>query len=252
MSNHAKEKSKYNPLLLVCLVKVIRDVLLELVDQKRGTLRSPPLVSNGIFYFHLVQDRAVIELDEERIADGALGGIMVVDRVALVLNTVDLGAERVDARVRGRFVGVALRSKLAVDEGVGNHVVDGVAVKFLHQLVPGEATKGNTYSRSAKLSRGPCLSMILTAASWVLILTLLMSSAVLPNALSLSWMMWEASTAVWAWNSAGYEILNRTFSMMYEVYGIWNSNGLPCKLRTRIRPDQAEIYRDRLTLNKTS
>ena len=60
---------------------------------------------DGVLDFDLVEHGAVVELDEERVADGALRGVVVVDAEALVLDAEDLGPEGVDARVGGGFVG---------------------------------------------------------------------------------------------------------------------------------------------------
>ncbi|CPL94300.1 Uncharacterised protein [Bordetella pertussis] len=69
------------------------------------------------------------------------------------------------------------------------------------------------WSRSAGLFSGPCLSMMRMHASWVRIVMRRISSADLPRALSSAWISMAHSTAVCAWNSAGKEILNRTFSI---------------------------------------
>ena len=58
-----------------------------------------------ILDFDFVEDGAVIEFDEEGVADGALLGIVVVDAELLVFDTVDLGTECVDARVGGSGIG---------------------------------------------------------------------------------------------------------------------------------------------------
>lgn len=42
---------------------------------------------------------SVVQFNEEGVADGSLLGIVVVDAKVLVLNTVGLGAQLVDARV---------------------------------------------------------------------------------------------------------------------------------------------------------
>ena len=42
-----------------------------------------------------------------------------------------------------------------------------------------------------------------------------------------AWSFSAASTAVCAWNSAGNEILNSTFSITYEPYGRWSWNAWP-------------------------
>ncbi|MOA58219.1 hypothetical protein D3C78_1825740 [compost metagenome] len=69
------------------------------------------------------------------------------------------------------------------------------------------------WSRSAGLFSGPFLSMMRMHASCVRIVMALMSSALLPSALSFAWMSMAHSTAVCEWNSAGNEILNSTFSI---------------------------------------
>ena len=105
---------------------------------------------DGVLDLDLVEHGAVVELDEERVADGALRGVVVVDAEALVLDAEDLGPECVDARVGGGFVGagrwlgrsgilkgnvidgrkmvdsLALRGQLAKDQRVRDHVVDRV------------------------------------------------------------------------------------------------------------------------------
>jgi hypothetical protein len=197
------------------LVEMRLDVPLELFHQKGNALRAATLVSHRIFDDNLVENRAVVQLDEESVSDGARRRLVVGDREVRVLHAVNLGAQRVDTGVRGGGVAVGVRGEFAEDEGVCNHVADRVA--FGETCVSDfSKTKefGGTYSRSAKLSKGPCLSMMRMAASWVRMRTLLMSSEDLPMALSWLWMVYAASTAVWAWNSAGYEILKRTFSMM--------------------------------------
>ena len=66
------------------------------------------------------------------------------------------------------------------------------------------------WSRSAGFASGPVLSMMRTPGSWVSITIRSISSrrgATCPCSCI------AASTAVCAWNSAGKEILNSTFSM---------------------------------------
>ena len=90
---------------MMLLGEVRSDMALELLEQKRCALLPPTLVTNRVLDLDLVEDGAVVELDEERVADGALRGVVVVDAEALVLDAEDLGPECVDARVRGGFVG---------------------------------------------------------------------------------------------------------------------------------------------------
>lgn len=81
------------------IIVVVRDVLLELVDEQRGSLSATPLVAHRVFNFDFVQDSAVIKFDEEGVANGALGGFMVFFAESLLLNTVNLGTESIDAGV---------------------------------------------------------------------------------------------------------------------------------------------------------
>lgn len=59
---------------------------------------------------------------------------------------------------------LAFRGELAEDQGISHHVVDRVTIQDVGK-VKRMLFFGDTYSLSAKLSKGPCLSMILTAAS---------------------------------------------------------------------------------------
>jgi hypothetical protein len=63
-----------------------------------------------ILYFDFREDSTVVERDEECVADGAFGWVMVVDRETLVLDAVYLGAEGVDAGVGGGCVCAAVIS----------------------------------------------------------------------------------------------------------------------------------------------
>lgn len=102
-----------------------------------------------------------------------------------------------------------------MDERERDHVVDVVAARIPSRVSASpKSNRQHTHSRSAKFASGPFLLMMRMAASCVRIRTLLMSAALLPSCRSLAWRMCAASTAVCAWNSAGYEILKSTFSMM--------------------------------------
>ena len=109
------------------LGEVRSDMALELLEQKRCALLPPTLVTNRVLDLDLVQNSAIVELDEKRVADGALGRLVVLDAESLVLNAGDLGPQLVDARVLSSLVGVRLGGEVAVDERVGDHVVDVVA-----------------------------------------------------------------------------------------------------------------------------
>jgi hypothetical protein len=78
---------------------------LELVHQQGGAFGSPSLVANGIFNLDLIENCSVVQLDQKGISDRALRGVVVVDAEALLLDTIDLGAESIDAGVRRRGVG---------------------------------------------------------------------------------------------------------------------------------------------------
>ena len=110
--------------LLVIGVVVVRNVPLELVDQEGGSLSAAPLVSNGVLNLNFVEDCAVVELDKESVSDRALLRVVIVNAESRIFNAVNLGAESVNARVRRRFVRVALGSQFSKDERVGNHVVN--------------------------------------------------------------------------------------------------------------------------------
>lgn len=86
-------------------VKVGRDVVLELGHEEGGALGAAALVADGVLDLDFVEDGAVVELDEEGVADGALLRVVVVDAESLVFDAEDLGAEGVDARVGGGGVG---------------------------------------------------------------------------------------------------------------------------------------------------
>ena len=80
------------------------DVVLELGHEERGALGAAALVADGVLDGDLVEDGAVVELDEEGVTDGAALGVVVLGGVLGLLNAVDLGTEGVDARVSGRGI----------------------------------------------------------------------------------------------------------------------------------------------------
>ena len=84
---------------------MVADVSLELGQQQRLSLLPTALVTDRVLDLNFVKYRAVVELNEQSVTDAPLLGVMVVDRVGLVLDAVNLLAECVDARVRGGFVG---------------------------------------------------------------------------------------------------------------------------------------------------
>lgn len=87
---------------------MVGDMSFELLNQERSALCAAPFVSDGIFNHNLVQHGAVVEFDQERIADGTLARLVVLDGERLVFDTENLGAQRIDARISRRRVGVRL------------------------------------------------------------------------------------------------------------------------------------------------
>jgi hypothetical protein len=158
---------------------------LELVNEQRGSFGSSLLVSNGVLNFDFFKDRSIIEFNQEGISNGSLGGIMVINAEAFVFNAEDFGPQCIDTRVSSRIVVatwqrsdsahrlkhsnkkknlLAFRGKFTEDKGIGNHVVNGMAGEGGISTCLANMSY-ITHSRSAKLSSGPCLSMILLAAS---------------------------------------------------------------------------------------
>ena len=133
------------------LVKVVSNVPTEFGKQERGAFLATAPVPNRILDLDLVKHRAVVQLDEQRVSDRAFFRVVVVHAEALVLDTMDLGTECVDARVSGRLVraavvgidrsnnvsfvrgedkrenGLALGVEVSVNEWVRDHIVDCVA-----------------------------------------------------------------------------------------------------------------------------
>jgi hypothetical protein len=66
-------------------------------------------VPNRIFNLYLVKDSAIVKLDKQSISNGALGRLMVFSTKTLILNTVNLGAQGIDAWVGSRGIGAKLR-----------------------------------------------------------------------------------------------------------------------------------------------
>ena len=100
---------------LLLLAEVGTNVTLEFLEQERGALLTAALMPNRVLDLDLVQDGAVVKLNKDSVADGTLGGLVVLDAEPLVFDAINLGAEGFNARVlRGR-VGVRLGSELAKD-----------------------------------------------------------------------------------------------------------------------------------------
>jgi hypothetical protein len=77
---------------------------LELAQQERSSLGPPALVANRVLDCNFIQDSTVIELNGDGVSNRALLGIMVIDRVDIVLSASDLGPQGVNARVIGRGI----------------------------------------------------------------------------------------------------------------------------------------------------
>ena len=58
-------------------------------------------MANRVVDVDLIQDRAVVERDGERVRDEALLRLVVVDAELLLLHALDLGAECINTGVRG-------------------------------------------------------------------------------------------------------------------------------------------------------
>ena len=83
------------------LVKVVSDVPTEFGKQERGAFLATAPVANRVLDFDLVKYRTIIQLDEQRISDRAFFRVVVVHAEALILDTMDLCAKCIDARVSG-------------------------------------------------------------------------------------------------------------------------------------------------------
>jgi hypothetical protein len=67
-------------------------------------------MTNGVLHFHLIQLRPVIQLNRNRVSDGPLFGVMILDAETLVFDAADLGAEFVDTRIGSCFVSTGERA----------------------------------------------------------------------------------------------------------------------------------------------
>ena len=147
----------------------------------------------GIVDFDFVGHGAVVEFDLERVGDGAFFGVEVVAGVGGVFFDDHLGAEEVDARVGGvESVFVVFGDEVAVEESDGDHVLKAVVAvggvvqrAALGNDADGGFVRGD--ADGADVVRGALTAM--------------------------GWSVTAASTAVWAWNSAGNEILKRMCSI---------------------------------------
>jgi hypothetical protein len=92
-------------LILMSLVVVVGNVPLEFVDQQRRAFGPTPLVADGVFDFNLIKNGSVVQLNEEGVADGSLGGVVVLDAETLLLDAVNLGTEGINSWVRSSGIG---------------------------------------------------------------------------------------------------------------------------------------------------
>ena len=58
-------------------------------------------MSNGIFNFNFIQNRPIVQLNQEGVADRTFRRVMVFHTEAFFLYTVDLGTEGIDSWVSG-------------------------------------------------------------------------------------------------------------------------------------------------------
>lgn len=99
---------------------------LELLEQDGGAFLATLAVTNGVVDLDVVQHGAVVQGDLESVTNVALVGGVVLGAEALVLNTLHLVTESVDAGVSGDLVCVVVSGQTAVDKGNGNHVLNAV------------------------------------------------------------------------------------------------------------------------------
>lgn len=88
------------------MLEVRGNVTLKLLKQEGGSLLTATPVPDGVLDLDLIQDSAVIKLDKDRIADGPLRRLVVLDTESLVLNASDLSAEGVNAGITSGRIGV--------------------------------------------------------------------------------------------------------------------------------------------------
>lgn len=84
---------------------MVRNVSLKFVDQQWGAFGTTPLVAHRIFDFNFVKYSSVIEFNEEGVADGSLGGVVVFYAEAFLLDAVDLGTEGINSWIRSSSIG---------------------------------------------------------------------------------------------------------------------------------------------------
>jgi len=73
----------------------------------QNALTYATFVSDWIFDLNLVQLCTVVQLNRERVANGALLRVVVLHAKALVFGTTNLGTKLVNSRIGGRFVSAA-------------------------------------------------------------------------------------------------------------------------------------------------
>jgi len=91
-------------LVLVSLVIVMGDVPLEFIDQQWGAFGSTPFVADWVLDFNLIENGSVVKLNEEGVADGSLGGVVILDAETFLLDAENLGTEGIDSWVRGSSI----------------------------------------------------------------------------------------------------------------------------------------------------
>lgn len=84
---------------LVCLIEMVADMSLELLNQKRGALDSPALVSNRVLNDDFIENSSVVECDGERVSDRTFGRIVVVNGKDFIFDAINLGAEGVNSGI---------------------------------------------------------------------------------------------------------------------------------------------------------
>src|SRR5581483_8411231 len=147
----------------------------QLVAQQRDALDAPTAMANGVLDLEAVRPRPVAEHDLHGVGHRPLVRIQIIAGVPRVFAHLGPRAEPFDPRIGRGPILVVVGGEVPVDQANRHHELDAV--------VPICGVPKRTRSTSSIRPR------------------------------TTGWRRIAASTAVWPWNSAGYEILNSTFSI---------------------------------------
>ena len=93
---------------------MVANVTTELRKQQRSALFTTTLVTDRVFHLNFIKNGTVVEFDKERVSNGTLFGVVVINAEALVFDAEGLGTKNVDARVGCRSVGAVLIGRSAI------------------------------------------------------------------------------------------------------------------------------------------